>query len=52
MSWGTDWPHPNVDRHIPNDEDLVDLLPLMTPDEQVRNKVLIENPARLYGFEA
>jgi len=50
--WGTDWPHPNVDRHIPNDEDLVDLLPLMTPDEQVRNKVLIENPARLYGFEA
>src|SRR5204863_930468 len=34
--WGTDWPHPNVDCHIPNDEDLVDLVPLMTSDEQAR----------------
>ena len=31
--WGTDWPHPNVGRHMPNDGDLVDLVPLMAPDE-------------------
>ncbi len=34
--WGTDWPHPNVGRHMPNDGDLLDLF--------------VENPARLYGF--
>lgn len=47
--WGTDWPHPNV-RHMPSDGDLVDLLPLMLPDEALRRKVLVDNPARLYDF--
>jgi 2-pyrone-4,6-dicarboxylate lactonase len=50
--WGTDWPHPNVGRHRPDEADLVDLLPLFAPDEAVRCKVLVENPARLYGFAA
>ena len=49
--WGTDWPHPNVGRHVPNDGDLVDLLPLIAPDETLRRKLLVDNPARLYDFE-
>jgi len=45
--WGTDWPHPNV-RHMPDDGDLVDLLAAFAPDEAVRHRILVENPARLY----
>jgi 2-pyrone-4,6-dicarboxylate lactonase len=45
--WGTDWPHPNV-RHIPDDGDLVDLLVDFAPDEAIRDRILIENPRRLY----
>ena len=48
--WGTDWPHPNVGRHMPNDGDLVDLVPLIAPDEALRRKLLIHNPASLYGW--
>ena len=47
--WGTDWPHPNNAYH-PDDGDLVDLLPLAAPDETARRKLLVDNPARLYGF--
>lgn len=47
--WGTDWPHPNV-KHMPNDGDLVDLIPLMAPDPALQRKILVDNPARLYGF--
>lgn len=47
--WGTDWPHPNV-RWMPDDAGLVDLLPLMAPDPKLQQKILVENPARLYGF--
>jgi len=47
--WGTDWPHPNV-KHMPNDGDLVDLIPLMAPDPAIQKKILVDNPARLYGF--
>ncbi len=45
--WGTDWPHPNV-RHMPDDGDLVDLLVDFAPDEAVRNRILVDNPRRLY----
>jgi predicted TIM-barrel fold metal-dependent hydrolase len=48
--WGTDWPHPNVGRHMPNDGDLVDLFPLMAPEPELQKKILVDNPARLYGF--
>lgn len=48
--WGTDWPHPNIKRHMPNDGDLVDLIPLFMPDEALQQQVLVENPDRLYGF--
>lgn len=48
--WGTDWPHPHMDISVPNDGDLLDLLSLWVPDEQQRAKILVDNPARLYGF--
>jgi len=48
--WGTDWPHPNVGAHMPNDGDLVDLFAQMAPDPATQRKILVENPARLYGF--
>lgn len=48
--WGTDWPHPNVGRYMPNDGDLVDLFPLMAPEPEMQYKILVGNPARLYGF--
>lgn len=48
--WGTDWPHPNVGRHMPNDGDLVDLLPRIAPSKEVMEKLLVKNPAALYDF--
>jgi len=48
--WGTDWPHPNVGKHMPNDGDLVDLFARMAPEPVLQRKILVENPARLYGF--
>ena len=47
--WGTDWPHPNV-KNMPNDGDLVDLLPLAAVTAEQQRKVLVENPQRLYDF--
>jgi predicted TIM-barrel fold metal-dependent hydrolase len=46
--WGTDWPHPNV-RWEPDEADLVDLLPQFG-DAAALHRVLVDNPARLYGF--
>ena len=50
--WGTDWPHPNIVRHMPNDGDLVDLVPLIAPDGVTQHRLLVANPARLYDFAA
>ena len=50
--WGTDWPHPNISKHMPNDGDLVDLIPLMAPDTAMQKRILVDNPHRLYGFKA
>ncbi|WP_020560695.1 amidohydrolase family protein [Thiofilum flexile] len=49
--WGTDYPHPNIKKHMPNDADLLDLVPLIARDPVIQHKILVENPARLYGFE-
>jgi 2-pyrone-4,6-dicarboxylate lactonase len=51
--WGTDWPHSNnfAPGRTPNDGDLVDLLAEFAPDETTRRKILVDNPAALYGFE-
>jgi predicted TIM-barrel fold metal-dependent hydrolase len=50
--WGTDWPHPNIAKHMPNDGDLIDLVPLMMPDAATQRQVLVDNPHRLYQFTA
>ena len=47
--WGTDWPHPNV-KFMPNDGEIVDLVPLYAPDPVVQKKLLVENPAKLFKF--
>jgi predicted TIM-barrel fold metal-dependent hydrolase len=48
--WGSDWPHVMVEGAMPNDGDLADLLLDWIPDADMRRRVLVENPARLYGF--
>ena len=48
LLWGTDWPHPNITRDMPNDGELVDLLGEMCPDVAVRNRILVDNPTRMY----
>ena len=50
MVWGSDWPHPTEREHKPNDAVLFDLLPGWAPDEALRKKILVDNPAVLYGF--
>jgi predicted TIM-barrel fold metal-dependent hydrolase len=50
LLWGTDWPHPNIARHMPNDGDLVDLVPLFTDDPAMQKRILVDNPHRLYEF--
>jgi predicted TIM-barrel fold metal-dependent hydrolase len=50
--WGTDWPHPNIAKHMPNDADLVDLIPRFAPDADQQQRLLVDNPARLYDFGA
>jgi predicted TIM-barrel fold metal-dependent hydrolase len=47
--WGTDWPHVMVKGAVPNDGDLADLLLDWVP-EDLREQVLVTNPAKLYGF--
>jgi 2-pyrone-4,6-dicarboxylate lactonase len=48
--WGTDFPHPNITRWMPNDGDLLDLLPRFAPDSALQKKILVDNPERLYRF--
>lgn len=46
--WGTDWPHPNMKTHMPDDGKLVDMIPLFAPTAELQHKLLIANPMRLY----
>ena len=48
--WGTDWPHPNIDKHMPNDGQLVDSIAEIAPDDLIRRRMLVDNPAELFGF--
>jgi predicted TIM-barrel fold metal-dependent hydrolase len=48
--FGTDWPHPDTPGYMPDDGELIDLLPTWAPDEQQRRRILVDNPAKLYGF--
>jgi len=46
--WGTDWPHPNMKSHIPDDGQLVDYIPLIAPTPELQRLLLVDNPERLY----
>ena len=51
MVWGSDWPHPTEKLdNKPDDAVLFDLLTVWVPDEAVRKRVLVDNPAELYDF--
>ena len=49
--WGTDWPHPNLKGHMPDDGKLVDFIPRIARTEEQQQKLLVENPTRLYWEE-
>ena len=49
--WGSDWPHPALTDYMPDDGDLFDLLCDCVSGEEELKKVLVSNPARLYGFD-
>lgn len=46
--WGTDWPHPNITKEMPNDGELVDLFAEICPQATVRARILVDNPTRMY----
>ena len=50
MVWGTDWPHV-VSEEQPDTAAMLDMLLTCVPDESVRRRILVDNPARLYGFD-
>lgn len=46
--WGTDWPHPNMKSHVPDDGNLVDVIPKIALTPKLRQHLLVDNPMRLY----
>ena len=46
--WGTDWPHPNMKSHMPDDGNLVDFIPKIARTPDLQHKLLVDNPMRLY----
>jgi len=46
--WRTDWPHPNMKSHMPDDGKLVDFIPRIADTDEARLKILVENPTKLY----
>jgi predicted TIM-barrel fold metal-dependent hydrolase len=50
MVWGTDWPHPNKFEVQPDDADLLEQLELWAPGEEMRRRILVDNPTALYDF--
>ena len=49
--WGTDWPHPNLKDHMPDDGLLVDFIPHIAPTADLQKRLLVDNPTRLYWPE-
>ena len=49
--WGTDWPHPNLKDHMPDDGLLVDFIPQIARSAELQRKLLVDNPMRLYWPE-
>jgi 2-pyrone-4,6-dicarboxylate lactonase len=52
LVWGSDWPHVICKTAMPNDGDLFDIFNRWLPDAAVRQRILVDNPAQLYGFAA
>jgi 2-pyrone-4,6-dicarboxylate lactonase len=50
--WGTDWPHPNMKSHMPDDGALVNLIPRIAASDDLQRKLLVDNPLRLYWGDA
>jgi 2-pyrone-4,6-dicarboxylate lactonase len=46
--WGTDWPHPNLHDYMPDDGEIVDLIPRVAVTPDLQRKLLVDNPMRLY----
>jgi 2-pyrone-4,6-dicarboxylate lactonase len=46
--WGTDWPHPNLKTHVPDDGQLVDFIPKIARTPDLQRRLLVDNPMRLY----
>ena len=49
--WGTDWPHPNMKSHMPDDGQLVDLIPKIATSNEKQCSLLVDNPVQLYWAE-
>lgn len=49
--WGTDWPHPNMKSHMPDDGQLVNFIPKIAKSSALQQKLLVDNPMRLYWPE-
>jgi 2-pyrone-4,6-dicarboxylate lactonase len=49
--WGTDWPHPNLKQHMPDDGLLVDFIPHVAPTSELQHRLLVANPMHLYWPE-
>ncbi|MDV3457067.1 amidohydrolase family protein [Sphingomonas sp. HF-S4] len=50
--WGTDWPHPNMERLLPDDGVIVDVIPRIAVTPELQQALLVDNPTRLYWHEA
>ena len=50
--WASDWPHPVSTKQPPNEADLLELLYRIVPESAMLKKILVDNPAKLFGFSA
>jgi predicted TIM-barrel fold metal-dependent hydrolase len=50
LLWGSDWPHPQYFKPMPNDVALLDQMLDWVPDERTRNMIFVDNPAEIFGF--
>lgn len=51
LLWGSDWPHPQYFKPMPSDVRLLDQMLDWVPDEKTRNRIFVDNPAELFGFD-
>ena len=52
LMWGSDWPHVFIKSAMPNDGDLLDVFSKCFPDAAMRKRILVDNPAKVYDFQA